>query len=215
MTDTRSAPINLSKGQKIDLTKGSTTTRFYFGLGWNAPQTVGGHSYDCDVSAILLGNDGKILNGDTKNFVYYGLAEKPGNPFQHESGCVTHTGDNLTGDGDGDDEILIIDTSLIPEGTQEISIIVTIYEAKEKGQNFGSIRDAVVHIHPANADNSPRLGDATINAQYDLNEDYSLFTALQVGSIYLKNGEWRFDAVGQGFKADLRGVLEQYGAPVK
>ena len=114
--------INLEKGSKIELTKGSNLTRFYFGLGWDAPQTVGGHDYDCDVSAIILGADGVILNRDSKNFVFYGLAPSQGAPFQHETGAVLHTGDNLTGAGAGDDEILIIDTSILDTipGAEEV-----------------------------------------------------------------------------------------------
>ena len=208
--------INLEKGQKVDLTKGSGLSRFYIGLGWDAPQTVGGHDYDLDVSAILIGADGKILNGSSDNFVYYGLAPAPGAPFQHASGAVLHTGDNLTGAGDGDDEVLIVDTSILDTiaGCEEVSVIVTIHMATERGQNFGSIKNAKVRITPANADNTSRQ-DPNINFNYDLNEDYSMFTALQVGSVYKKNGEWKFDAIGQGFKADLRGVLTQYGAQVK
>ncbi len=207
--------INLDKGQKIDLTKGSGSTRFYVGLGWDAPTTVGGHEYDLDVSAILCDADSKILNGDSANFVYYGLAPSTGAPFQHSSGAVLHTGDNLTGAGDGDDEVLIIDTALLDTipGCEEVSIVITIHEAAARSQNFGAIKNAVVHLKPANPDNTPVKGDA-IDYTYDLNEDYSLFTALQVGSVYKKNGEWKFDAVGQGFKADLRGVLTQYGATV-
>lgn len=209
--------INLEKGQKVDLTKGSGSSRFYVGLSWDAPQTVGGHDYDLDVSAILLGSDGKILNGSSDNFVFYGLAPQPGAPFEHKSGAVRHTGDNLTGQGDGDDEVLIIDTSILDtiSGVEEVSVIVTIHEAASRGQNFGSIKNAKVHLHPANADSTPVLGDPSVNFEYDLNEDYSMFTALQVGSVYKKNGEWKFDAIGQGFKADLKGVLTQYGAQVK
>lgn len=208
--------IDLSKGQKIDLTKGTNNSRFYVGLGWDAPQTVGGHDYDCDVTAILLGADGKILNGDSKNFVFYGLAPAPGAPFQHHTGAVHHTGDNLTGAGDGDDEILIIDTSILDtiQGCEEVSIIITIHMAAQRGQNFGSIRNAKVNLSPANPDNTPNKSDQSQCYKFDLNEDYSIFTALQVGSVYKKDGEWKFDAIGQGFKADLAGVLTQYGATV-
>lgn len=198
--------INLEKGQKVDLTKGTNSSRFYVGLGWDAPQTQGGHDYDLDASAILLGADGKILDGQSKNFVFYGN-------LQHESGGVIHTGDNLTGDGDGDDEIIIIDTNKLPANCEEVSVIVTIHEAASRGQNFGAIKNAVVHLKPAAADNTP-IADPNVDFEYDLNEDYSMFTALQVGSIYRKNGEWKFDAIGQGFKADLAGVLTQYGAQV-
>ena len=205
----------IEKGQKVDLTKGTKFTKFYFGLGWKAPTKVGGHDYDLDVSAILVGADGKILNGDSKNFVFYGLAANQGDPFQHESGCVKHTGDNMTGDKDGDDEVLIIDTSLIPAGVEEISVVITIHKADERGQNFGAIKDAKGHIFPANADDTPVMGDPNVNFEFDLNEDFSMFTAIQVGSVYTKNGEWKYDNVLQGFKADLRGVLTQYGASVK
>jgi tellurium resistance protein TerD len=199
--------INLTKGQKIDLTKGHAVTRFYVGLGWDAPQTQGGYDYDLDVSAILVGADGKILNGDEKNFIFYGNLD-------HPTGAVHHTGDNLTGQGAGDDEVIIVDTSKLPAETQEVSIIVTIYEATARSQNFGSIKNAFVRLVPANDDNTPGSDPSVPEIRYDLNEDYSMFTAIQVGSIYRKDSEWKFDAVGQGFKADLRGVLQQYGAQV-
>jgi tellurium resistance protein TerD len=198
--------INLEKGQKVDLTKGSDSTLFYVGLGWDAPQTVGGHEYDLDVSAILLNEQGTILDGDSKNFVFYGNLD-------HASGGIHHTGDNRTGAGDGDDEVLIIDTSKLPANAQEVSFIVTIHDAAARGQNFGSIKNAFVRLVPANADKTPN-NTGQPNVRYDLNEDYSMFTAIQVGSIYRKDAEWKFDAVGQGFKADLRGVLTQYGAQV-
>ena len=198
--------ISLEKGQKVDLTKGSGATKFYTGLGWDAPAMQGGHEYDLDASAILLGTDGKILNGDSKNFIFYGN-------LNHASGAVTHTGDNLTGAGDGDDEVIIIDTSKLPADCDEVSFIVTIHDAAARGQNFGSIKNAFVRILPANADNTPAEGTQP-SLRYDLNEDYSMFTAIQVGSVYRKDGEWKFDPVGQGFKADLKGVLSQYGAQV-
>lgn len=198
--------ISLEKGQKVDLTKGANSTKFYVGLGWDAPQTQGGHEYDLDVSAILLDANGTILNGDSKNFVYYGN-------LQHVSGALTHTGDNLTGAGDGDDEVLILDTSKLPADCQEVSFIVTIHQAVQRGQNFGAIRNAYVRLLSANADNSANESGQP-NIKYDLNEDYSMFTAIQVGSVYRKDAEWKFDAVGQGFKADLAGVLTQYGAQV-
>lgn len=204
----------IEKGQKVNLTKGTSLTKFYFGLGWKAPQTVGGHDYDLDVSAILVGADGKILNGDSKNFVFYGLAANTGDPFQHESGCVKHTGDVLDGNKDGDDEVLIIDTKLIPAGVEEISVVITIHKADERKQNFGSISNAKGHIFPANDDDTPVMNDPNIKFEFDLEEDFSLFTAIQVGSVYLKDGEWKYDNVLQGFKADLRGVLTQYGASV-
>lgn len=204
--------ISLEKGSKINLTKGTGLTKFYFGLGWDEPQTQGGDEYDCDVSAILLNGDGKILNGDDKNFVYYGLAANSGDPFQHHTGCIRHTGDNLTGKGAGDDEILIVDVSKIPADCEEISIIITIHEAIKRNQNFGAIKNTQINIHPAGDDDKPIKGDPNVDAKYELSEDYSMFTAMQVASVYRKDGEWKFDAIGQGFKADLRGVLTQYGA---
>lgn len=198
--------INLEKGQKIELTKGSNITRFYVGLGWKAPTTQGGHEYDLDVSAILVGQDDKILDGKGENFVFYNNLKDP-------QGAVTHTGDNRTGDADGDDEQLHIDVAKLPANCKEVQIIVTIHDAATRSQNFGAIRDSYIRVAPLNDDGTPGSGDPQI--RYDLDEDYSAFTALQMGAIYRdKQGEWKFDAIGQGFKADLRGVLQQFGAPV-
>lgn len=198
------AEINLTKGQKVDLTKGTSQSRFYIGLGWNAPAVAGGNEYDLDVSAIILGADGKLLAGNGKNFVFYNNLKSP-------TDAVIHTGDNLTGAGDGDDEVLYIDVSKLPPEADEVSILVTIHDAAARGnQNFGAIKRSYIRIAPLNDDNSAGSGDPQV--RYDLDEDASMFTAMHFGSIYKKDGEWRFDAVGQGFPTDLGGLLKQYGA---
>ncbi len=195
--------INLEKGQKIDLTKGSPGLhRFYVGLGWSEPTQQGGYDYDLDVSALLCHDDGngpKLLSNG--HFVFYNNLDDP----EHS---VHHTGDNTTGKGAGDDEVIIIDVDKLRADCDEVSVVVTIFEGAQRNQNFGAIKNSYIRICEANPDNTP----GTEIAKYELDEDYTLFTAIQFGSVYKKGGEWKFDAVGQGFKADLSAVLDQYGA---
>lgn len=189
--------ISLQKGERASLSKDGHTN-FYVGLGWDA--SAGGSTMDLDASAFILSGE-KLAR--EKDFVYYNNLKDP-------SGVVTHTGDNLTGDGDGDDEALIVDLSKITPGTDEISIIVSIYQGTEKHQNFGQVKNAFIRICELNADNTP--GKEVLRA--DLEEDYSAYTVLQFGSIYLKNGEWKFQFAGNGYKADLNAVVAQYAATV-
>lgn len=190
--------ISLTKGQKVDLTKGSSVRKFYVGLGWDAQNRPGAPSIDVDVSACILSNasgDPQLLSD--KHFVYYGNLKDP-------EQSVLHAGDNLTGDAAGDDESIIIDLDKIASGADEVSIIASIYQAASKGQNFGGIRNAYIHICE-----NDRNGTELV--RFDLGEDYSAYTALQFGSVYLKNGEWKFDAVGQGLNGDLAQILGMYG----
>lgn len=187
--------INLQKGERADLTKAGLTN-FYVGLGWDAG--AGGATLDLDASAFILGADKLISNN---HFVYYNNLRAP-------DGSVTHTGDNLTGDGDGDDEALIIDLSKVAANADEISVVVSIYQGVEKGQNFGQVKNAFIRICELNADGTP--GTEVMRA--DLEEDYSGYTILQFGSIYKKNDEWKFQFAGNGYKADLGAVVNQYAA---
>jgi tellurium resistance protein TerD len=186
--------INLEKGQRADLSKAGLN-KFYVGLGWDA--SAGGSTMDLDASAFILADDKLISNS---HFVYYNNLKGPG---------VTHTGDNLTGDGDGDDEALIIDLDAIDANAQEISVVVSIYQGVQKGQNFGQVKNAFVRICELNADGTP--GNEVYHA--DLEEDYSAYTIVQFGSIYKKNGEWKFVFAGNGYKADLNDVVQQYAQP--
>ncbi|MEG6615771.1 TerD family protein [Peptococcaceae bacterium 1198_IL3148] len=189
--------INLQKGQKIDLTKGRTgLTKVMIGLGWDV-NNFDGADFDLDASAFLLDVNGKV--SQEKDFVFY-------NNLKAEADCVIHTGDNLTGAGEGDDEQIIIDFAKIPDRVQKVAITVTIYEAAARKQNFGMVHNAFA-----------RVVDANTNAEilrYDLSEDYSVETALVICELYRHNGEWKFAAVGSGFQDGLAGLCRLYGLNV-
>lgn len=187
--------INLSKGQKINLTKEVPGLKeAIIGLGWDTNKYSGGYDFDLDASAFLVGSNGKV--NDDLDFIFY-------NNLQHSSGAVTHTGDNRTGDGDGDDEAIIIDFSKVPDNIEKIAISVTIYDAEVRAQNFGQVSNAFV-----------RLVDKETNTEilrYDLSEDFSIETALVFCEIYRHNGEWKFSAVGSGFQGGLGALCHNYG----
>lgn len=146
-----------------------------------------------DASAFILGENGKILSN--QHFVFYNNLKSPND-------AVVHTGDNLTGDGDGDDEQIIIDLSKIENEASEISIIVTIHDAIGRNQNFGQIRNSFI-----------RIADESSNQEllkYELEEDFSIETAVEFGRVYKKNGEWKFEAVGAGMKGGLEDYLNKY-----
>ncbi len=188
--------INLEKGARADLSKNGLTN-FYVGLGWDAAS--GGATMDLDASAFILGADKLVSNS---HFVYFNNLKSP-------EGAVIHNGDNLTGDGAGDDESLVIDLAKMPANADEISVVVSIYDGISKGQNFGQVKNAFIRICELAADGKS-AGTELYRA--DLEEDYSSYTILQFGSIYLKNGEWKFVFAGNGYKADLKAVVDQYAA---
>ena len=190
--------VNLKKGQKVDLTKGNPGLRkLTVGLGWDVNQYDGGADFDLDASAFLLGANGKVRQ-DT-DFVFYSNAEDP-------SGAVRYGGDNKTGEGEGDDEQIFVDLANVPAGVEKIDFTVTIYEAAERRQNFGQVRNAYARI----------VDDATGSEliRYDLEEDFSIETALVVGEIYRHNGEWKFNAIGSGFQGGLEALCIHYGVNV-
>jgi tellurium resistance protein TerD len=181
--------INLSKGQKVDLTKGnSADTKYAVGLGWDANASVGA-KFDLDASAFVLGANGKRLSDG--HFVYF-------NNLQAPDGSVTHTGDNLTGDGDGDDETINLDFTKMDANATEVVFVVTIFDAAERKQSFGQVRNAYIRIY--NPDTNEEF------LKYELDEDFSIETALNFGRVYLKDGNWKFDATGTG----KRGGLDEY-----
>jgi len=193
--------VNLSKGQKVDLTKGNAgLTKIFIGLGWDTNKYDGGHDFDLDASAFLLGTNGKVA-GD-KDFVFYGN-------LKHDSGSVWHSGDDLTGGSGGedeDDEVINVDLSKIPAHIDRIDFTATIYEAQERGQNFGMVSNAYI-----------RVVDAKTNVElihYDLGEDYSVETAVVVGEIYRHGAEWKFNAIGSGFKGGLKALCQNFGVNV-
>ncbi len=188
-------PISLQKGQKVDLTKGNPSLRHVLvGLGWDVNKYDGGFDFDLDASAFLLGENGQTP--DTDAFVFYGN-------LKHPSGAVEHMGDNLTGEGDGDDEQITVDLSAIPQDIQKIAFTVTIYESEKRHQNFGQVANAYIRI--VDSDTNQEL------IRYDLGEDFSIETAIVVGEIYRYNGEWKFNAVGSGFQGGLAALCANYG----
>ena len=177
-------PINLSKGQKVDLTKGNPGLKnIMVGLGWDVNAFDSGADFDLDAAAFLVGENGKCPT--EKEFVFYGN-------LVHPSESVKHMGDNLTGEGDGDDEQIVVDLSKIPAEYDRIVIVVNIYHAVQRKQHFGMIENAFI-----------RLVDGKNNREmckYDLSEDYSDMTAMIFGEVYRHDGEWKFNAIGQGTK---------------
>lgn len=191
-------PINLSKGQKVDLTKGNPGLKnIMVGLGWDANSFDSGTDFDLDAAAFMCAANGKCPT--EKEFVFYGNLE-------HVSGAVKHMGDNLTGDGDGDDEQIHVDLSAIPANVEKVAFTVTIYDADVRRQNFGQVSNAFI-----------RIVDESTNQElirYDLAEDFSIETAIVVGELYRHNGEWKFNAIGSGFQGGLAALCGHYGIDV-
>ncbi|MDO5804482.1 MAG: TerD family protein [Clostridia bacterium] len=191
-------PINLSKGQKVDLTKGNPgLKKIMIGLGWDVNAFDSGTDFDLDAAAFMLGADGKCPSD--KEFIFYGN-------LNHATGAVTHMGDNLTGEGEGDDEQIQIDLSKIPSNIEKIAFTVTIYESDARRQNFGQVSNAFI-----------RIVDESTNTElirYDLGEDFSIETAVVVGELYKNNGEWKFNAIGSGFQGGLAALCGHYGISV-
>lgn len=180
--------INLEKGQRQSI----DAPKFTVGLGWDSNSSSTGEGFDLDASVFLVGANGKIPNDN--HFVYYNNLKSP-------DGAVTHTGDNLTGAGDGDDEKIQIDLSNISPDVNEISFVVTIHHADTRRQNFGQVRNSYIRI----------LDQANVElVKYELDEDFSIETAVEFGRIYKRNNEWKFEAVGIGMKGGLQDYLNKY-----
>ncbi|CAM4503274.1 hypothetical protein HMSSN036_27860 [Paenibacillus macerans] len=187
--------ISLSKGQRIDLTKTNPgLKKALIGLGWDINKYSSGQDYDLDASAFLLHADGKAKG--IEDFVFYNNPKTP-------NGSVIHTGDNRTGEGEGDDEQIIIDFSLIPPHIHRVGISVTIHDAVARNQNFGHISNAFVRVVDAETDREI--------ARYDLGEDFSLETAVVVCELYRHGEEWKFQAIGSGFNGGLAALCRNYG----
>ena len=190
--------VSLKKGQKVDLTKGNPGLKhLLIGLGWDVNKYDGGGDFDLDASAFLLNKDGKVT-GDS-DFVFYGN-------LKHASGAVVHQGDNLTGEGEGDDEQIKVDLSLVPDTIDKIDFTVTIYEAEKRKQNFGQVSNAFIRV--VDEDKNEEL------IRFDLGEDFSIETAVVVGELYRNNGEWKFNAIGNGFEGGLAALGRNYGVNV-
>ena len=189
--------INLNKGGNLSLSKTDPTlVRILIGLGWDERATDGA-SFDLDASAFLLTASGKV-RGD-HDFIFY-------NQLKSQDGSVEHTGDNRSGQGDGDDESLLVDLSKVSPEVEKIAITVTIHDAQSRGQNFGQIANAFIRV--VNQDSGIEI------VRFDLAEDYSTETAMVFGEVYRHNGEWKFRAVGQGYAGGLAAMCQQYGIQV-
>ena len=186
--------LSLTKGGNLSLSKEAPgMTKVLVGLGWDARSTDG-QDFDLDASAFLLKADGKV-RADS-DFIFY-------NQLKSVDGSVEHTGDNRTGEGDGDDEAIKVDLSKVPADIDRIAFTVTIHEADARKQNFGQVRNAFIRI--VNQDNNSEV------ARYDLAEDASTETAMIFAELYRNGAEWKFRAVGQGFAGGLKPLAESYG----
>ncbi len=181
--------INLQKGQRENI----NAPKFTIGLGWDTNSSTTGSAFDLDASVFLL-NDQKKLVSD-ENLVFYNNLISP-------DGAVEHTGDNLTGDGAGDDEQIKVDLTKADSRVNEICVVVTIHEAESRRQNFGQIRNSFVRIFDASTNE--------VLLKYELEEDFSIETAVEFGRIYKRDGNWKFEAVGMGMKGGLQDYLNKY-----
>lgn len=192
--------ISLVKGQKVSLDNSMKLAMV--GLGWDTNRYDGGHDFDLDASAFLLGETGKLQRDE--DFIFY-------NNLKSRNDAVVHTGDNLTGDGDGDDEVIMIDFSKIPSDVKKIAVCVTIHEAAARGQNFGQVSNAYIRIAKL-SDEFDTVGEPVL--KFDLEEEFSIETALVVAEIYQKNGEWKFNAVAAGYQGGLEAIVRSFGGNV-
>lgn len=188
------ASLSLSKGHNLSLSKADPgLKRAMVGLGWD-PRTTSGAEFDLDASALLIGENGKVRSND--DFIFY-------NQLSSKNGSVVHQGDNRTGEGDGDDEQILIDLSLVEPDVTRIVITVTIDQGDVRGQNFGQVRDAFCRV--VNEDSQQEI------VRYDLSEDAAAETAMIFSEIYRNGSEWKFRAVGQGYSTGLRGIATDFG----
>lgn len=192
--------VNLSKGQRVSLEKSMTMAMV--GLGWDTNKYDGGYDFDLDAAAFLLGENGKVLKDE--DFIFY-------NNLQSQDGSVRHTGDNLTGAGDGDDEVIVINFSKVPPQIQKIAITVTIHDAINRRQNFGQVANAFVRVAKM-ANENDFAGEEVL--RYDLAEEFSVETALVICEIYRYGNDWKFSAVGAGYQGGLEALCRSYGVNV-
>jgi len=190
--------VNLSKGQKVDLTKSNPgLTKVKVGLGWDTNKYDGGSSFDLDASAFCLNASGKTSS--ERDFIFY-------NNRSNANGSIHLSGDNQTGEGEGDDEFMTIELGQVPEEVQKIAFCITIHDAAARNQNFGQVANSFARV----------LNDATGEEliRYDLGEDFSIETAIVVAELYRHNGEWKFSAVGSGYRDGLAGLCRDFGIQV-
>jgi len=189
--------VSLSKGGNVSLSKEAPgLTAVLVGLGWDV-RTTTGNDFDLDASALMVGADGRILSD--AHFIFFNNLTSP-------DGSVEHTGDNLTGEGEGDDEAIKVNLAGVPQEVDKIVITVSIYDAETRGQSFGQVRNAFIRV--VNQANGQEI------TRYDLSEDASTETAMIFGEVYRNGAEWKFRAVGQGYASGLAGIARDFGVTV-
>ncbi|EHB59491.1 stress protein [Mycolicibacterium rhodesiae JS60] len=189
--------VSLSKGGNVSLTKEAPNlTAVAIGLGWDI-RTTTGTDFDLDASAIATGADKKVLSD--QHFVFFNNLKSP-------EGSIEHLGDNLTGQGEGDDEVITVDLAATPPTITNIFFPVSIYDADARSQSFGQVQNAFIRV--VDRSNGKEL------ARYDLSEDASTETAMVFGELYRNGAEWKFRAIGQGYASGLAGIARDYGVNV-
>ncbi|WP_141577289.1 TerD family protein [Actinomadura sp. WMMA1423] len=189
--------VSLAKGGNVSLTKAAPNlTAVTVGLGWDVRATTGA-DFDLDASALMLASTGKVMSD--QHFVFFNNLRSP-------DGSVEHTGDNLTGEGEGDDESINVDLRAVPPECDRIVFPVSIYDADNRQQSFGQVRNAFIRI--------VNRTDGNELARFDLTEDASTETAMVFGELYRHSGEWKFRAVGQGYASGLAGIAMDFGVNV-
>ncbi len=194
--------VSLSKGSKISLAKVAADagisgglTKIMVGLGWDVNRYDGGAEFDLDAAAFMLGANGKVRSSD--DFIFYNQKVGPG---------VEHMGDNRTGEGEGDDEVINVDLNAIPADVEKVSFTVTIDQAEARKQNFGMVENSYIRVVDA--------ASGTELVRYDLGEDFSVETAVVVADLYRHNGEWKFNAIGMGFAGGLAALCANFGVDI-
>lgn len=182
-------PINLTKGQRIDV----GLQQVGIGLGWNPSNDASSEPYDLDASAFMLGENGKLVSSDF--FVFY-------NNLQSPDGAMCSSGDNRDGEGDGDDETLFVALTSVDPRVVEIIFVVTIHDAEDRRQNFGQVRNAFIRIYDQT--NREEI------CKYELDEDFSTESAVEFGRLYRRNGAWKFEAIGRGHNGGIENILNLY-----
>lgn len=187
--------VNLSKGQKVDLTKSNPgLSKITIGLGWDVNKYDGGNEFDLDATAFCLNATGKV--NSEKEFIFY-------NNKSNSNGSIVSSGDNRSGEGAGDDESIRINLTAVPADIQKVAFCITIHDAIQRNQNFGQVANAYVRV--VNEESGAEL------IRYDLGEDFSVETAVVVGELYRHQTEWKFSAVGSGYQNGLAGLCNDFG----
>ncbi len=194
--------VSLSKGGKVSLAKVAADagisgglTKIMVGLGWDVNRYDGGADFDLDAAAFMLAGTGKVRSSD--DFIFYNQKVGPG---------IEHMGDNRTGEGEGDDEVINVDLNAIPADIERVSFTVTIDQAEQRNQNFGMVENSYIRVVDAVS--------GTELIRYDLGEDFSVETAVVVADLYRHNGEWKFNAIGSGFSGGLAALCANFGVDI-